>query len=81
LVLLILFSLLTPLGGALALWFLRGVPESALGLPLGLASGTFLFIATSDLLPHAHENREGRFRKLAAVVIGMLLIALARSRG
>ena len=72
------FSLLTPLGGLLALWFLRDVEPQALGMLIGLASGTFLFIATSDLLPHAHEHHEGRFRNLAAVVAGILLIALTR---
>lgn len=75
---LVFFSLLTPLGGALALWFLRDVQPQALGMLIGLASGTFLFIATSDLLPHAHEHHEGRFKNLAAVIVGILLIALAR---
>ena len=70
------FSLLTPLGGALALWLLRGVTSTTLGLLIGVASGTFLFIATSDLLPHAHEHHEGRFRKLAAVLVGIAVIAL-----
>jgi len=70
------FSLLTPLGGALALWLLRGVTASILGILIGVASGTFLFIATSDLLPHAHEHHEGRFRKLAAVIAGIAVIAL-----
>jgi zinc and cadmium transporter len=75
---LLFFSLLTPLGGALAVWLLRGVDDATLGGLLGLASGTFLFIATSDLLPHAHEHREGRFRNLAAVLLGMLVIYLGR---
>lgn len=70
------FSLLTPLGGAIALWLLRGVTPATLGLLIGVASGTFLFIATSDLLPHAHEHHEGRFRKLAAVLAGIAVIAL-----
>jgi zinc and cadmium transporter len=70
------FSLLTPLGGALALWLLQGVTVSTLGILIGVASGTFLFIATSDLLPHAHEHHEGRFLKLAAVVAGIAVIAL-----
>lgn len=76
LVMLFFFSLLTPLGGMLSLWFLHGVRPETLGLLVGLASGTFLFIATSDLLPHAHEHHEGRFRNLAAVLAGMLIIGL-----
>ena len=73
---LLFFALLTPLGGVLALVLLRHVQPQVLGLLLGLASGTFLFIATSDLLPHAHEHHEGRFRNLAAVLFGMLAIGL-----
>jgi zinc and cadmium transporter len=78
LAMLFFFSLLTPLGGLLALWLLRDLAPQGLGILIGIASGTFLFIATSDLLPHAHENHEGRFRNLAAVLAGMLLIALTR---
>lgn len=79
--LLLFFSLLTPLGGILAMWLLRGVGEATLGALLGVASGTFLFIATSDLLPHAHEDHSSRFRNLAAVLLGMLVIGLTRRYG
>jgi zinc and cadmium transporter len=71
---LLFFALLTPLGGLLALFLLRGVPPEGLGFFLGMASGTFLFIATSDLLPHAHEHHEGRYRNLAAVLAGIVII-------
>ncbi len=73
---LLFFSLLTPLGGLVALRILRHVEQPVLGLLLGLASGTFLFIATSDLLPHAHEQHEGRFRNLGAVLLGILVIGV-----
>lgn len=77
--LLVMFSLLTPLGGLIALWLLRDSTPATLGLPLGVACGTFLFIATSDLLPHTHEHPEGRFRNLAAVLAGIAAIAIARN--
>ena len=75
LLLLIVFALLTPLGGALALLALRNASQELLGFAVGVAAGTFLFIATSDLLPHAHAHHEGRYRKLAAVLAGVLLSA------
>ena len=75
--LLFLCSLLTPLGGFLSLAFFRHASEATLGAPLALACGTFLFIATSDLLPHAHEHRDSRFRNLAAVIAGIAAIAIA----
>lgn len=76
LLLLLLFSLLTPLGGALALLALRNASSDLLGLAIGVAAGTFLFIATSDLLPHAHAHHHGRYRKLAAVLGGVVVSAL-----
>lgn len=77
LLLLLLFSLLTPLGGFAALWLLRNASQSVLGIPVAVATGTFLFIATSDLLPHTHGHHEGRYRNLAAMLAGIGLIALA----
>lgn len=79
--LLVLFSLLTPLGGILALWLLRGLEPSQLGGVIAVASGTFLFIATSDLLPHAHAHHHGRYRNLAAVVLGLGLMYALYAHG
>jgi zinc and cadmium transporter len=76
LVLLLIFSLLTPLGGAVALVALRHASPTLLGLTVGVAAGTFLFIATSDLLPHAHAHHERRFYNLVAVLTGLLLSGL-----
>ena len=76
LVLLLVFSLLTPLGGAVALVALRHASPTLLGLAVGVAAGTFLFIATSDLLPHAHAHHERRFYNLVAVLAGLLLSGL-----
>jgi len=75
--LLLFFAVLTPLGGFAALALLRNASPSTLGIPVALATGTFLFIATSDLLPHTHGHHEGRYRNLAAMLAGVALIALA----
>ncbi|UCE02076.1 MAG: ZIP family metal transporter [Candidatus Latescibacterota bacterium] len=79
LLLLFMFSLVTPLGGALALLLLRNASQEILGLAVGVAAGTFLFIATSDLLPHAHSHHEGRHWNLLAVVAGALLGLLSHA--
>jgi zinc transporter ZupT len=76
LLLLLGFSLVTPLGGAIALLVLRNASPEILGLAVGLAAGTFLFIATSDLLPHAHSHHEGRHWNLLAVLAGALVSVL-----
>ena len=76
LLLVLALSLVTPLGGALALLALRHASPALLGQAIGVAAGMFLFIATSDLLPHAHAHHEGRFRNLLAVLLGLLVSAL-----
>jgi zinc and cadmium transporter len=46
-----LFALTTPLG-ALATWlFLRGAGDAVVGASIALSAGTFLAVATSDVLP------------------------------
>lgn len=78
LLMLIFFSLLTPIGGFLALLVLQGIPPHDLGIGVGIATGTFLFIATSDLLPHAHESHERRYRNLAVLLLGIAVIWVTR---
>jgi zinc and cadmium transporter len=74
--LLLAVALLTPVGGFVALVALRHASPAVLALAMGVAAGTFLFIATSDLLPHAHAHRKGRFRNLVAVLTGLLVSGL-----
>jgi zinc and cadmium transporter len=76
LLLVLALSLVTPLGGALALLLLRNASPALLAQAIGVAAGMFLFIATSDLLPHAHAHHEGRFHNLLAVLLGLAASAL-----
>jgi zinc and cadmium transporter len=70
----ILLACMTPLGGLVALFLLRGLSEHAIAVALSLAAGTFLAIATSDLLPHVHAQHEGRLRNLAALLVGVAVM-------
>ena len=76
LLLLLIFSLVTPLGGAVAFLLLRHASPTILGIAIGVAAGTFLFIATSDLLPHAHAHHERRYYNFLAVLLGLLASGL-----
>lgn len=70
----VLLACMTPLGALAALFVIRGLSPSAVAIALSLASGTFLAIATSDLLPHVHGQHEGRLKNLAALLVGVLLM-------
>jgi len=68
-----LFALVVPVGAA-ALWF--GVAtDGASILPLALAfsAGTFLCIATSDLLPELQFHRHDRVALSASLLFGIAL--------
>ena len=53
----ILVALATPLGVAIALGPLNGLTESALGVMMAIAGGSFLYVAASDLIPETHEQQ------------------------
>lgn len=71
------FALATPLGAAVSFFLLRDLSGPALPAAIALSAGTFLAIATADLLPQIHSKPEGRFRNLAALFIGLLVISFA----
>ena len=62
------FSVSTPIGAIISYYFLRDLDQSILAMAVGFSAGSFLAIATSDLLPQLH--REGMNRALS---LGMLL--------
>jgi zinc and cadmium transporter len=47
----------TPLGALISLTFIGGLSEGMVGLLLGMAGGSFLYIGASDLIPETHEEK------------------------
>lgn len=73
-----LYALTVPLGvGLFHLGADRGgaVAAGAIGAALAFTAGTFLCIATSDLLPELHFHRHDRFKLSAALLLGVALAA------
>jgi len=52
----LLVALATPIGAVLAYLFLGNVGENVLGMLLGLAAGSFLYVAMTNLIPELHKN-------------------------
>lgn len=71
----LLFSLSTPIGAVISYWFLQGLTGGALYYAIAFSAGTFLAIATADLLPQIHSAPEGRYRNLFALFAGLLLMS------
>lgn len=71
------FSALATFPGALLTYFFAGIPEKGVGILLSIASGFFLYVATTDFLPEAqHSIRSSPVRQVVFFVVGVLLIVL-----
>ncbi len=70
---LILFSLATPVMIILAFYAFGGVSASSIGLAMLFAGGTFLYVATVDVLPDVHHLETGK-KALVHVLIGVMLM-------
>jgi ZIP family zinc transporter/zinc and cadmium transporter len=54
----LLFSLTTPLGALIAYFFLSTLTAEGVAVAIGISAGTFLAIATADILPQVHRIEE-----------------------
>jgi len=70
-----LFSLATPITIILTAYLLGDVDAHLLGLAILFAGGTFLYVATVDVLPDVHNPETGK-QALIQVLIGAAMMAL-----
>ncbi len=71
------FSLATPVGAVIAFLFLKGVDPAVVGGAIGVSAGSFIAIATSDLLPQLHGEGVSRGRSLLSLLIGIAVMVLS----
>ncbi len=64
-------SALSAFGGAILLLSFRSIPESFLNAMLPFTAGTFLYIASSDLVPELHKNSKGNLKNIIYELIGI----------
>lgn len=70
-----LFSLSTPIGAVISFLALQSLTGTAIHYAIAFSAGTFLAIATADLLPQIHSAPEGRFRNLFALFAGLVVMS------
>jgi zinc transporter ZupT len=68
------FSTATPIGAVLSYFLLRGLSEDVLAIAVGVSAGSFLAIATSDLLPQVHREGVSRSGSLAFLFLGIAVV-------
>lgn len=66
-----LFSVMVPLGVFLAVFELPNLGESVVGIAVALSAGTFLHLATGDLLPGTHSKGAERWKGLVGFLFGI----------
>ena len=74
----LLFSLTTPLGALLAYLFFRALSPENVAVAIGISAGTFLAIATADILPQVHRIEQRNPMTLALLVAGLTVSWLGR---
>lgn len=70
------FALATPVGAAVSVTVLSRVPDTVLPYAVAISAGTFLAIATADLLPQIHSVPHGRYGNLFALGAGIAVMMM-----
>ena len=73
--LMLLFSAMPPLGAFLIQPLLSATSDRLFVYLVGLMSGTFLYVATGDLLPEVFHSKVGRWKNLLLLGVGLSLMA------
>jgi zinc and cadmium transporter len=74
----LLFSLTTPVGALFAYLFFRALSPDNVAIALGISAGTFLAIATADILPQVHRIEERNPMTLVFLLGGLTVSWLGR---
>lgn len=72
--LLVIFALMTPFGAILAYLLLSDLGTIATQISLALATGTFLYVTTMDLLPEAYHIKARRLQATLLMFLGLLVM-------
>jgi zinc transporter ZupT len=80
--LILLFSVMTPLGAIISLPFIEKLRDVSLAIPTGITAGTFLYVATIDLVPEAFHSSNGeRASSFIWMVLGIFVMFLIKLGG
>src|SRR5262245_42504457 len=74
----VLFSLTTPVGAFIAYLFFRSLSPENVAAAIGVSAGTFLAIATADILPQVHRIEQRNPMTLLFLSIGLLVSLTGR---
>ncbi|MDB5107939.1 MAG: zinc and cadmium transporter, partial [Candidatus Binatus sp.] len=73
-----LFAFSTPLGALLTYFALADANNRIIGAAIAVSAGTFLAVATSDILPQLRHENDQRLWPLFALFVGIAVSWLGR---
>jgi zinc and cadmium transporter len=79
--LLVLYSFMTPIGALISLPFIHALKDIDLSIPTGLTAGTFLYVATLDLIPEAFHGTGNRLMPFFWMLLGMGIMFIIKFAG
>jgi zinc transporter ZupT len=79
--LLLIYSFMTPAGALISLPFVRSLARIDLSIPTGLTAGTFLYVATLDLLPEAFHGNAQKYLPFVLLCAGILIMLVIKLFG
>jgi zinc transporter ZupT len=79
--LLLIYSLMTPLGALMSIPFVRSLANINLAIPAGLTAGTFLYVATLDLIPEVFHGEGGKALPFAILLFGIVIMYFVKVLG
>lgn len=71
-----LFSLSGPVGVAIGFLLQNGAPVIVQGVMTSLTTGTFLYIAMTEIMPKEFSNEKNKLYKLFGFILGLTLFAI-----
>lgn len=74
--LIVLFSLMTPLGALFFSYVITSVDHDTLTPLLGLTAGTFLYVAVGELLPEVFHTKSNRWFKMMLMILGIIIMGI-----
>lgn len=70
----LLFSAMTPLGALVLAHTVTAGSEEVLMVLTAVVTGTFLYVATADLLPEVFHSRQNRWLNLLLLILGLIVM-------
>lgn len=77
----LLFAIMTPLGALISLPFIHALQNVSLAIPTGITAGTFLYVATIDLVPEAFHSEKEKISSFVWLVFGIFVMLMIKIAG